>query len=114
MSLARRRCRATTSSRTRDSSTIKGIGGTLDSTGSFEGVLERISVNGTTTTPDFQLDLAQQPINLDTKYRAVVDGTNGDTYLEEVDAMLGRSHILREGSGDRRPWREGTNDFPHA
>ena len=48
--------------------TIKGIGGTLNSTGSFEGVLERISVKGTTTTPDFQLDLARQPLNLDTRF----------------------------------------------
>jgi hypothetical protein len=78
--------------------TIKGIGGTLNSTGSFEGVLERINVTGTTTTPDFQLDLARQPLNLDTKYTAVVDGTNGDTYLEDVDATLGRSHILAKGA----------------
>src|SRR5262245_1243203 len=41
--------------------TIKGIGGTLNSTGSFNGVLEHITVKGTTTTPDFQLDLARQP-----------------------------------------------------
>jgi hypothetical protein len=78
--------------------TIKGIGGTLNSTGSFEGVLERISVKGTTTTPDFHLNLARRPLNLETRYRAVVDGTSGDTYLEEVDATLGRSHILAKGS----------------
>ena len=78
--------------------TIKGIGGTLHSIGTFEGVLERISVNGTTTTPDFQLDIARQPVNLDTRFRAVVDGMSGDTYLEEVDATLGRSHILAKGS----------------
>src|SRR4030095_4342963 len=78
--------------------TIRGIGGTLNSTGSFEGLLEHISVKGTTTTPDFQLDLARQPINLETRFRAVVDGTNGDTYLEEVDATLGKSHIVAKGS----------------
>ena len=78
--------------------TIKGIGGILNSTGSFEGVLEHIRVKGTTTTPDFQLNLAKQPVNLDTRFIAVVDGTSGDTYLEEVDATLGRSHILAKGS----------------
>jgi hypothetical protein len=78
--------------------TIKGIGGTLDSTGSFEGVLEHITVKGTTTTPDFQLSLASQPMNLDTRFHAVVDGTSGDTHLEEVDATLGESHILAMGS----------------
>jgi len=78
--------------------TIKGIGGTLNSTGSFAGVLEHINVSGTTTTPDFQLDLARQPIKLDTRFRAIVDGTNGDTYLEEVDAMLEQTHIVAKGS----------------
>jgi hypothetical protein len=78
--------------------TIKGIGGTLNSTGAFEGVLERISVKGTTTTPDFQLDIARQPLSLDTRFSAVVDGTSGDTYLEEVEATLGQSHILAKGS----------------
>ena len=78
--------------------TIKGIGGTLNSIGSFEGVLERINVKGTTTTPDFQLDLARQPVSLDTRFRAIVDGTSGDTHLEEVDAMLGKTHIVAVGS----------------
>jgi hypothetical protein len=88
---AQHRCRATTN-------TIKGIGGTLNSTGSFEGVLEHINVKGMTATPDFQLDLAKQPVNLDTRFVAVVDGTSGDTHLEEVDATLGKTHILAMGS----------------
>ena len=88
-------------------STIKGIGGTLNSSGSFGGVLERIKVTGTTTTPDFQLDLARQPVNLDTRFRAVVDGTSGDTYLEEVDATLGQSHILAKGSVAGAPGAKG-------
>jgi hypothetical protein len=78
--------------------TIKGIGGTLNSTGSFGGVLEHITVKGTTSTPDFQLELSRQPINLDTRFIAIVDGTSGDTHLEEVDATLGRSHIMARGS----------------
>ena len=78
--------------------TIKGIGGTLTSTGSFGGVLEHITVKGTTATPDFQLELSKQPMNLDTRFVAVVDGTTGDTTLEEVDATLGRSHIVARGS----------------
>ena len=68
--------------------TIKGIGGRLHSIGSFQGVLEHITVKGTTRTPDFQLDLAGQPMNLDTRFHAIVDGTSGDTHLREVDATL--------------------------
>jgi hypothetical protein len=78
--------------------TIKGIGGTLNSTGTFEGVLEHINVKGTTTTPDFRLDLAKQPVSLDTGFVAIVDGTSGDTHLEEVNAMLGKTHIVAKGS----------------
>lgn len=80
-----------------DLSTIKGIGGTLTSTGKFEGVLERILVRGVTSTPDFRLALAGQPLRLDTRFHAVVDGTRGDTALEEVDATLGESRILAKG-----------------
>jgi len=87
--------------------TIKGIGGTLNSIGTFDGVLEHISVNGTATTPDFQLDIARQPLRLDTRFRAVVDGTRGDTYLEEVDAMLGQTHILAKGSVAGAPGAKG-------
>ena len=94
--------------------TIKGIGGALNSTGSFAGVLEHINVTGTTTTPDFQLDLAKQPMKLDTRFRAIVDGTNGDTYLEEVDAMLGQTHIVAKGSVDGDARRERTNDLPRC
>ncbi len=87
--------------------TIKGIGGILNSKGSFDGVLEHINVKGTTTTPDFQLNLAMQPVPLDSKFIAVVDGTNGDVYLEEVDATLGRSHILAKGSIAGEPGAKG-------
>lgn len=78
--------------------TIKGIGGTLTSTGAFTGILERIDVTGTTTSPDFQLDLAGQPVPLDTRFSATVDGTSGDTVLHEVEATLGGSHMLARGA----------------
>jgi AsmA-like protein len=87
--------------------TITGIGGTLNSTGMFEGVLEHISVKGTTTTPDFQLNLARQPINLDTSFVAIVDGTSGDTHLEEVNATLGKTRIAAKGSIAGAPGAEG-------
>ncbi len=77
--------------------TIKGIGGTLTSTGAFAGILERIEVKGTTSSPDFQLQLARQPVPLDTRFSATVDGTSGDTQLHEVDATLGTSHIVARG-----------------
>ncbi len=78
--------------------TIKGIGGILSSKGRFHGVLERIRVEGTTDTPDFRVDVAGQPVHLQTRFAAVVDGTNGNTWLEPVEATLAdRSHIVARG-----------------
>ena len=53
--------RASTSFNDADLSTIKGIGGILTSTGEFRGPLGRIEVKGETKTPDFRLDVAEQP-----------------------------------------------------
>jgi len=81
-----------------DLSTIKGIGGILSSDGNYQGQLSRILVDGTTTTPDFRLDIAKRPMSLNTKFHAIVDGTNGDTYLQPVDAWLLQTHILAQGA----------------
>ena len=67
-----------------DLSTVKGIGGNLTSTGSFNGQLDRIAVSGETRTPDFFVKVAGNPVPLETKFEAVVDGTDGDTYLNAV------------------------------
>lgn len=80
-----------------DLSTIKGIGGILASNGHYSGQLDHIDVQGETTTPNFSLDLAHRPLPLNTKFHAIVDGTNGDTYLQPVDAWLKHTHILARG-----------------
>jgi hypothetical protein len=80
-----------------DLSTLKGIGGTLSSTGKYEGTLNNIVVDGETDTPNFSLNVAGQPVPLHTNFHAIVDGTNGDTHLEPVDAMLQNSHIVARG-----------------
>ena len=90
-----------------DMSTIKGIGGRLNSTGKFEGELERIRVVGVATVPDFQLAMTKQPVKLETKFRAIVDGTSGDTYLDEVDAVLGQSKIRATGQVAGAPKAKG-------
>jgi AsmA-like C-terminal region len=77
---------------------IKGIGGILSSVGSYRGTLERIEVQGQTETPQFSIDIGGQPVPLSTKFKAIVDGTNGDTWLERVDAILGQSPIVASGA----------------
>jgi AsmA-like C-terminal region len=76
---------------------LKGIGGTLSSTGKYEGTLNNIVVDGKTDTPNFSLDTSGNPVPLHTTFHAIVDGTNGDTHLEPVDAELRHSHIVARG-----------------
>jgi AsmA-like protein len=81
-----------------DMNTIKGISGTLNSSGQYRGPLERIEVEGTSDIPNFSIDLAGKPVPLTTKFSAVVDGTNGNTYLEQVDATLGQTLLKTKGA----------------
>jgi hypothetical protein len=81
-----------------DLDTIKGIGGILNSTGVFDGQLERISVKGDTNVPDFHLDISRQPVALSTTFEAVVDGTNGDTYLNVANAKFLRTSLVAKGA----------------
>jgi hypothetical protein len=81
-----------------DLGTIKGIGGILNSTGTFDGELGRIGVKGTTQTPDFHVDTSKQPVALETTFEAVVDGTNGDTFLTGVTAKFLQTTVFAKGA----------------
>ena len=75
-----------------------GIAGTLGSSGKFEGRLDHVAVHGTTDTPDFAVTSSSHQVRLRTEFQATVDGTNGDTLLESVNANLWRTTIWSEGS----------------
>ena len=81
-----------------DLSTIKGIGGILSSTGQYAGSLDNIVVNGTTDTPDFRIAISGRPVPLHTDFHAIVDGTNGDTYLQPVKAKILSTWLVAKGS----------------
>jgi hypothetical protein len=83
--------------------TFKGIAGTLNSIGYFDGTLRHLAVDGVTDTPDFRLTHFGHAMPLTTRYHAYVDGTNGDTWLDPVDATLGRSHFTARGQIVRLP-----------
>jgi hypothetical protein len=80
-----------------DLGTIKGIAGTLSSTGQYSGTLGEIGVTGSTDTPDFTLDVSGHPVALHTDFNATVDGTSGDTRLNSVRATL--LHTVLQVSG---------------
>jgi hypothetical protein len=90
-----------------DLGAFDGIRGMLQSTGAFAGVLERIEVNGRADVPDFALDDVGQPLPLTTQFHAIVDGTNGNTWLEPVNARLGRTPIVASGGIVERDGEDG-------
>jgi hypothetical protein len=81
-----------------DLGTIKGIGGTLSSTGDYSGTLGNIVVHGKTDTPDFRIATSGQAVALHTEFHAVVDGTSGNTYLRPVNASFLHTSFTAIGS----------------
>lgn len=80
-----------------DLGTIKGIAGILSSTGKYSGTLGRIEVEGQTDTPDFKIAISGHRVPLHTDFHAIVDGTDGDTYLEPVTARVLHSSFTARG-----------------
>ena len=86
-----------------DLACFRGIAGILSSTGRYQGTLRDLTVDGQTETPDFRLTHFGSALALRTRFHAQVDGTNGDTWLDPVDATLGRSHFTARGQIARVP-----------
>ena len=81
-----------------DLSVFEGIAGTLAARGNFGGTLEQIDIHGETDTPDFVVKAGGHPFALHAKYHTIVDGTNGDTRLERIDANFLNSSLVASGS----------------
>lgn len=80
-----------------DLGVFAGIAGTLASTGRFEGRLSALTVHGQASVPNFQLRIAGNPVPLFTRFTALVDGTNGNTVLQPVEARLGSTNFTTSG-----------------
>ncbi|MFZ0395153.1 MAG: hypothetical protein WBX09_01260 [Terracidiphilus sp.] len=76
---------------------FKGIAGTLSSTGTYDGTLRDIAVTGAADVPNFSLTKFGTSMELETDFKARVNGTDGDTDLDEVDARLGQSRFRLTG-----------------
>ena len=90
-----------------DLSVFTGISGILSSVGDFTGVLRNIVVDGTTETPDFKLDSGALAVHLSTQFHAIVDGTNGNTYLQPVKAQFLSSKLSATGEVAGKPGQQG-------
>jgi hypothetical protein len=73
---------------------FSGIGGTLASTGKFNGVLEHIEIEGSTDTPDFQVTRSHHAVHLKTQFQGSVNGMDGDVSLQSVHAQLEQTSVV--------------------
>jgi AsmA-like protein len=84
-----------------------GIAGILSSTGKFDGAFQHINVSGTTDTPNFVVTSGGHQHNLTTRFDAYVDATRGDTFLNRVEARVGRTTLIAQGSIAGAPGKKG-------
>ncbi len=90
-----------------DLSTVGGLAGILSSKGNYQGVLEHILAQGETTTPDFRLTPRGHPVPLHTQFRAIIDGTKGDTLLQPVSAQFLKTSLKATGGVENIPGQKG-------
>ncbi len=90
-----------------DLSVFKGIAGILSSDGSYHGVLQRIEVDGTTDMPKFSLKRGAEAVHLVTSFHSTVNGIDGDTLLDNVDARFLRSEFICKGGIIQKPGASG-------
>jgi AsmA-like protein len=84
-----------------------GIAGTLSAAGKFDGAFQHINVSGTTDTPDFVVRSGGHQHNLTTRFDAYVDAMHGDTFLNRVEARIGRTTLIAQGSIAGSPGTRG-------
>jgi AsmA-like protein len=90
-----------------DLGVFHGIGGILSSDGKISGTLSQIQVQGATITPDFEVARSGHRFRLATKFRALVNGSNGDVTLQDVHAQFWNSTVVAQGSVAGNPGRKG-------
>jgi hypothetical protein len=88
-------------------SVFNGIAGQLASVGKYKGVLQRIEVEGSADVPDFALKRGGSPVHLTTTFHSVVDGTDGDTVLDPVNAKFLSSEFVCDGGVVKYPGQAG-------
>jgi hypothetical protein len=86
---------------------IKGISGTLQAKGKFEGPLGKIRSDGSIEIPNFHVEGSGNSVRMAVTYRALVNGTNGDVHLEPVDAHFLRTGVTVHGDVASHPGEKG-------
>lgn len=79
---------------------IGGIAGLLSSRGKFLGTFKELAVEGDTDTPAFEVKHSQHRTHLVTNFNALVDATNGDVTLRDVNAHFWNTRVRAQGTVD--------------
>jgi len=90
-----------------DLGVFRGIAGILSSSGKFEGTLESITVEGSTTIPNFKVRGSTHQEDLKTKFKGEVDPANGDVTLHATSAQLRQTTVMSQGTIAERPDADG-------
>jgi hypothetical protein len=80
-----------------DLGVFRGISGTLQAKGKFSGPLARIETDGALEIPNFHVDKSGSTVPMKVDYRAIVNGANGETYLDRVEARFFRTTLVARG-----------------
>lgn len=90
-----------------DLGVFNGISGVLSSTGKYNGILQHIDIDGSTDTPNFTLKRGGDPVHLTTHFHSIVNGTDGDTILDPVDAKFLSTEFVCNGGIVHMPGQNG-------
>lgn len=90
-----------------DLSVFHGIAGMLSSQGDFQGRLGDIGTHGAINIPDFSITRSHHAVPLRSQFRAHVNGTNGDVFLDHVDTSILQTQVAASGNIAGRPGQHG-------
>lgn len=76
-----------------DLGSLRGMGGTLSSSGSFTGILCAVTVTGDTESPDLTLAISEHPVPVKAHFVGEVDATTGNTVVKQLDAHVLHSEL---------------------
>jgi hypothetical protein len=90
-----------------DLGVFPALSGSLSSSGTLLGTLARIGVKGDAQVSDFEVRANGHSVHLSSKYRAEVNGQNGDVELSWVETDWGQTRLVTIGKIAGSPGKQG-------
>lgn len=81
---------------------VHGVSGHAAGSGHYKGTFSQIEIAGQASVPDFRAATAHR-VRLDASYRVLVNGTNGDVYIQDTQVRTGANLITASGSVVGKP-----------